>query len=67
MIEQEAGTTKPKMFRSNHELQKARDREAELVEEIKAEHLEEGSGHVRKKCFQVTADTPECKSAEVRE
>jgi hypothetical protein len=43
-----------------------RGRDAELVEEINIEPLEERGGHVRKKCIQVTDDTPEGKSAEVR-
>ena len=54
------------MLCSNHELQKARDREAELVEEINTERPEERGGHVRKQGFQVTAVTTELKSAEVR-
>ena len=31
-----------------------------------AKHLEERGCHIRKKCIQITADTPEEKSAEVR-
>jgi hypothetical protein len=36
------------------------------VEEINAEILEKRSGHVREKCFQIPANTPECEILEVR-
>ena len=42
------------------------DRKAELVEEMDSEYLEERGGQVRKECFQVSADTREIKSVEVK-
>jgi len=60
-IKQELGSAELKPFGGAHELQEARDRKAELVEEINAERLEERGSHLKKKCFQVSAVTLEPK------
>ena len=66
MIEQESNTVKPEALSRHDKVANVWDRKTELVKESKAECLEERGIHVGKKCFQVSASTPEAKGAKVR-
>jgi hypothetical protein len=65
-MEYESRIAKSEVLCGRHKLEEVWDRKGELVGELKAKPLKVRGSHVRKKCLQVSIDTPEYKEVEVR-